>query len=741
MPSSPPSSTAQNPSLWTRLSAPTGLFARLQKAEPWFYAVLAGLWTLYLAVLFFGSMHWQLRHAIAWANPGVFNPEHRLPWRAIWSAPLDDVFIHFDFARSAARGHPFEWVDGNGYSSGGTSLLYPLVLALGMVIGFSDLSVMHFAGILACFSILALLLGLRRAFSGLTPLSSYVLPFAMLSVGALDWSLYSGMEGALFLAVWTGAFVAWDSVVRAVERGAPSLRWPLTALGVSSFCLLATRPEAVLAIAVLSLDIGVRLTRRSGWKMGLIGVLVGALPGAAVVVAQGIANRILTGDFSAAGSIVKLEIQNPHLTHAQVLDAYWSNLQYQVLRVTQYHFANNPWTGWIAWGLAVIPLVPRATRRYAVVFWLTLIGWIMTVAFNGQVRWQNERYTMPAVAWLLAGSSLGLGWLIHRAWSLLRVHPIRAVSYALLAVMSSAGFLWGSYPRLREQRWFFGRASRNIFEQHIQTGNLLRQLKKPRDTRVLVGDAGAIPYVSDLPALDIIGLGGTFELPFARASQWGLGASIELIQRLPSHQRPNLMAIYPTWWERLPLWFTSGVVERVPVRGNVICGGHTKVIYAADFRSLDDAEHPFTKRDDERVVDALDFADLVNEKDHGYSLSQHPGGFIEMKKLSHPTEPERDLWDAGRIGTPGLVQDFVLAGFSAGKPVRFLLRTAPAGLAKLRIRVDGADAGTLELHASDNWQEVPLTVPANRVHSLLRVAIETLEGGPVLYYLWAVQAR
>ena len=48
-----------------------------------------------------------------------------------WSAPLDDVFIHFDYARATARGHPFEWVDGNGYSSGNTSLLYPFVLALG----------------------------------------------------------------------------------------------------------------------------------------------------------------------------------------------------------------------------------------------------------------------------------------------------------------------------------------------------------------------------------------------------------------------------------------------------------------------------------------------------------------------------------------------------------------------------------------------------------------------------------
>ena len=47
-----------------------------------------------------------------------------------WSAPLDDVFIHFDYARATALGHPFEWTIGNGYSSGNTSLTYPFVLAI-----------------------------------------------------------------------------------------------------------------------------------------------------------------------------------------------------------------------------------------------------------------------------------------------------------------------------------------------------------------------------------------------------------------------------------------------------------------------------------------------------------------------------------------------------------------------------------------------------------------------------------
>src|SRR3954462_6935314 len=73
-----------------------------------------------------------------------------------WSAPLDDVFIHFDNARATARGYPFEWSVGNGYSSGNTSLLYPFVLAAGYKVGFRGASLMIWAGIVACVSIYAL---------------------------------------------------------------------------------------------------------------------------------------------------------------------------------------------------------------------------------------------------------------------------------------------------------------------------------------------------------------------------------------------------------------------------------------------------------------------------------------------------------------------------------------------------------------------------------------------------------
>src|SRR5205823_2201400 len=68
------------------------------RLDPIAYAIWAAAWTIASAHAFYRSMAMQTGGE--------------------WSAPLDDVFIHFDFARATALGHPFEWVPGNGYSSG-----------------------------------------------------------------------------------------------------------------------------------------------------------------------------------------------------------------------------------------------------------------------------------------------------------------------------------------------------------------------------------------------------------------------------------------------------------------------------------------------------------------------------------------------------------------------------------------------------------------------------------------------
>ena len=551
------------------------------------------------------------------------------------------------------------------------------------------------------------------------------------------------MELGLFMALWTGAVVAEDELSANIQSSGDSLTPGYLRFGLWNMALVATRPEALATIVVLSGAVGWNLRRNRGYGPALRAMAITTIPAGCITLTQAIVNRWLTGDFAAAGALVKLELYSPHMTWDGVVRSYFSFLKYQVLRVTELHFSDVRYVGWLVWGLAAFALVPRSTRRWALLLWASLITWIATVAFNGQVRWQNERYTMPAVAFLLIAAALGAGYLL--TLPLVR-NPRRWLTWAGFATAATAIVVYvATQSRCTSgQVWFFGRASRNIFDQQLQVGHRLGHLLSPVPRRVAMGDAGAIPYAADLPGLDLIGLGGTQNLPFARAAGWGLGATIELIQRLPKEERPDVLAIYPSWWHELPLWFSDGIIENATstARGNVICGGPTKVSYHADFSALDDAETPLSLGPNERVNAALDFGDIVSERAHAYRISKPWFSYVGMKKLPDPRNPHRDLWDASRIVDPGLDQVFTLSGLETGKPLRLIFRIAPPTPQQIRVEIPGKVIGNLGLDASDGWVETSISVDAGLVTDRIQVKITTIS--PVaaeLFHIWAAQTH
>src|SRR5688572_14424670 len=57
-------------------------------------------------------------------------------------ATLDDAYIHFQYARAIAEGHPFRYQADQPISSGATSFLWPLVLAPFHLVGFRGASIL-----------------------------------------------------------------------------------------------------------------------------------------------------------------------------------------------------------------------------------------------------------------------------------------------------------------------------------------------------------------------------------------------------------------------------------------------------------------------------------------------------------------------------------------------------------------------------------------------------------------------
>jgi hypothetical protein len=267
----------------------------------------------------------------------------------------------------------------------------------------------------------------------------------------------------------------------------------------------------------------------------------------------------------------------------------------------------------------------------------------------------------------------------------------------------------------------------------VVTGKLLTRTPA---RRVLVGDAGAIPYVSDLPAVDIIGLGGLRGYPFARATRLGLPAAIELISRMPPEQRPDVMAIYPSWWAELPLWFGDELFE-VPVHGNVICGGASKVVYESDWSALPANDVPASLNRRERIVGELDLADLVSEKESGVRFTNVPP-YVSMKMLPHPKDGARDLWDGGRSLPQGASVAFDVTGVDAHEPARVVIRVAPVAKGAVQIKA-GVHFETLALRAGKTWQELELQVPPSAMRDGVPIEVVSVDGETVLYHVWVIQ--
>jgi hypothetical protein len=555
------------------------------------------------------------------------------------------------------------------------------------------------------------------------------------------------MENAFHLGVWVVAFIATLHLVsRAVsadpEGGAPRavkiMGW---VVGVIGAILYATRPESVVCVAAFGIFAAWHVRRSFGSRPAAMTLASVAVPGVLFCGVQAIANRIFTGEWVANGAIAKLSLNNPYMTRLEKWDEYVFLLKYVVLRNTQHHFADVvPW-GWLLPCVALVPLFDRRVRGVAGLLWAQVVGWLLLVALNGQVRWQNERYTMAAVAWLLVLAALGLAVMVRPIVDHLESRragsPVRATALAIvplvLAVSSVIAYGVHQAPNLRDQIWFFGRASRNIRDQHIVAGKIIAALG-PR--RLLVGDAGALIYASDRPGLDLIGLGGYHDLPFARATVHGLGASLELIERVPAGDRPDMMALYPSWWGDLPTLFGRRVTE-VPVIGNVICGGAEKVIYRANWSALDHAGAPRTLRPGEGVLDELDVADLVSEREHRYELSQRSIGFVEFRVLRDLSDVDRDLFDAGRLIPSGASERArVHAPHGEG---RLIVRTVAAHRAEIDVLIDARPLGQLVIEKAPGWAEASIPLPSGLPDSV-ELTLTPRDGDWVDHHVWVVEA-
>ncbi len=574
----------------------------------------------------------------------------------LWPVPLDDVYIYFDFAKSSANGHPFEWIAGNGYSSGSTSLVYPLFLAIGYFIGFQGLKLGLFSALLACACLFDMCRSARALLQAHSRLLCWLAPPILLSVPLLDWSFYSGMETALFGALLGRALLA----LRKAEQCPPTQRkqaqWQA---GLYAALLVASRPESLcfsfpMAIAAVY----------AARSLSTLGSLFRALgPTAFFLAGYSIVNKIFTSEWAAAGAVRKLLSSNPYATPLEIAPEILRNLI--TLRALSLDHAMGQFPfSLVVPALGLFAFASRHFRRAAIALWLGALGSLFLVSLNATARYQNFRYAAPTILMLLFAFLLALS-SCFKARPRQRIFKLYAgigILAAGIAIAAPARF----FPRQME---LFAQASKNIAEQQVEVGfRLARWNPKPR--LILLGDAGAIPYISGLRALDGLGLGGYLGLPFARASVHGNFAVVELIERLAPEERPDMMALYPLWWPDIIKYFGRRL-DSVKVEGNVILGADEKVIYSADWSALKAPGEPEAYAN---ALDEIDIADLISERGHDYLGCFPKGGWV-IGDVRQSKSLQKERFDGGRISPQGKEEWFSISNSVELGPATLVLRT------------------------------------------------------------------
>lgn len=711
----------------SRVSRLERLRALAKRAEPWVYGLFATAVTLVFAQAFYGFM--------------------RVQTGGEWSAPLDDVFIHFNYARSIARGYPFEWSEGNGYSTG-PSLLYPFVLSIGYWVGFRGPLLVVWGGMVACASMVGFLFGARRLFESLPGVSTYLAPLAIYSVGLLGWTIFSGMEIALFLALWALSLIAMMEAVAETDTRHRARRELL--LGAAGALLVSTRAEGVASVGVLAIGAAVAGAPRSFGSRCATVFRAGA-PAAATLAIEAIAHWRLAGDVGSSRVVPSLFVHVPFLTTREALGQYLASLGSLVTHAVEHPLADQAPYGLVLFAFALAPFASKRLRGAATLLWASALSWLALVALN-EPRPRNEVHAMPALAWVLLLAALGAGLLLSPAFEWRRRARVQTSLWmvrAALALALIALFVQHQAPRMREEIWHFARASRNLRDRQTTVGRLLRRLE-PAPRRVLVDDAGAITYAADLPALHLSALASRATLPFGQAALHGAGASLELFERLPPGERPDYFAMTATRADTFPSWLGSYIIG-IPAPGEVDGAPSETVIYRASYRGFGTGQFPRTLREGEEIVDELDVGDLVSEREHEYEACPRSAtrclagdgdchlaacGLTEARILPDPVHPGWEMFDAGRSIPPRHAERFRLKRRPEAS-ARLIVRTVGDREAKVDVLIDGEPSGSLEF-SPGAWREASLALPTTKAEVAVELVSRT---GWVHHHAWLVQPK
>jgi hypothetical protein len=635
-------------------------------------------------------------------------------------ATLDDAYIHFQYARAIAEGHPLRFQAGEPISTGATSFLWPAVLALPYAIGFRGESIMWVAWVLSFVALGALSYETYALARPLTGRAAALGAGAMsLAFGGFAWCAASGMEVVPF------AWIFAHSIRRASEWSEDASRRTTRELRILALLALACpmmRPEGAIATLVLGAAIAghPRSPTVRHRAEALLFLLLAAAPNLLLLA--------LTGHATSSTAQVKLLVGNPYFAMPETAIENARILVTQILdgQVWSSEFLPKGGSAAAFVGLAALVWRGQASTKWfrtvaILVFALALFVPCLYVTF----LWNRLRYLWPfAPGWFIGLACLarGLGAVIAK---------IDARAGVASTTLLAGGFAGSLAVRLD---WVIDDAAQSasgIDRQQVALGHWADSAL-PKNARIGVNDTGAIAYFGNRRTFDVVGLTTPSEAKYWVA---GAGSRLEHYERLhvssPS-SLPTHFIVYPEWMSCDPV--LGEPLHQAMVTDSTILGGQIMRAYEARWDLLGSGELPWTPHG--AIVDTVDVADLESEAEHRYELLGARDGEEAAEEGNVPNAADaRRIVDGGR--TQRTRERFVVK-LPRDQKLAAIARVRVAGenpSMTLDVKVSGRSIGKATAEPGA-WTELEVELPADVVKEDATVVDVTATGAPFTSFHW-----
>ncbi len=601
------------------------------------------------------------------------------------AAPLDDAFIHFQYAKRIAQGAFFSYVPGGGYTTGATSAIWPLILAPFYAVGFRDLSILTIAWILGTLAHAALAVETARVATRLAGETLGVIAGAMSLVFAANaWFAWSGMETIPLAWILMRCVRLAGDLCEPDARNTRSATETARSLALAGFLAPLVRPEGIFgaAIAVVALALGreLRVTRKSA-------LAAAPIAGALVVPLMHLA---FAGHAASSTAIVKWLVLSPYYDRAALFATFEANVHLLLGDLLD----GGDWSAlflpeksafFFVLGLPALGAVAVKRRLPILAGAVAIVGLgVLVPCTYMSLLWNRLRYIWPfsAAHFVMLACLAAVVSDVAR-----RVRPRLALAGPVLGGV----FVGALATHLSEAIKDLAQSAAAIDKQQVALGRWAKE-HLPADARIGVNDTGAIAYFGERPTFDIVGL--TTE---GEARYWvsGPGSRFEHYEKLPREKLPTHFIVYPQWMA-MPEVLGHELYEAT-VLDQSILGGPTMVVYEAAWDALGTGALP-KKPAAGVLVDEVDVADLASEQSHRFELGAGASDTSCVVASDFGLdEVPRAISDGGRTHR---TRDSFRLHFGSNRRAHLVARLGADLPLEVHVAVDGRDAGTIPVHAA-----------------------------------------